>query len=114
MLQKADIKELCVEQKSTIQDAINSFKLATDDSILFGAIIRLVERILLADQSAEFALTVQGLNSGILTQVRLVDPNFGCSVFAVRLPKDGSVGANTEQRTPNSSWGLHIEHRLTR
>lgn len=55
------IDELSAEQKSTIQNVINSFKLATDDPIQFGAyIVRLVERISLRDQSAEFALTVQG------------------------------------------------------
>lgn len=55
------IDELSTEQKSTIQNVIHSFKLSTEDPIQFGAyIVRLVERITLSDQSAEYALTVQG------------------------------------------------------
>lgn len=55
------IDELSSEQKSTIQNVINSFKLETGDPVQFGAyIVRLVEKISMEDQQADYALTIQG------------------------------------------------------
>lgn len=54
------IDELSSEQKSTIQNVINSFKMESGDSIQFyGYVVRLVQSINITDQSAEYALTVQ-------------------------------------------------------
>lgn len=54
------IDELSTEQKDTIANVIKAFKLENGESTQFlGYIVRLVQKINVMDQSAEYALTVQ-------------------------------------------------------
>ncbi len=54
------IDELSTEQKATIKNVINSFKLDNGETIEFqGYVVRLVQSINITKQSAEYALTVQ-------------------------------------------------------
>lgn len=54
------IDELSAEQKATIKNVINSFKLENGDSIEFyGYVVRLVQSISITNQTADYALTVQ-------------------------------------------------------
>ncbi len=54
------IDELSTEQKNTIKNVINSFKLECGDNIEFvGYVVRLVQSISITNKEAEYALTVQ-------------------------------------------------------
>ncbi|MFK3936564.1 hypothetical protein ACI2JA_03480 [Alkalihalobacillus sp. NPDC078783] len=54
------IDELTSEQKETIKNVINSFKLGSDKSIDFlGYVVRLEQRINVFDEDAEYALSIQ-------------------------------------------------------
>ena len=54
------IDELSTEQKHTIKNVINSFKLESGDNIEFvGYVVRLVQSISITNKEAEYALTVQ-------------------------------------------------------
>ena len=54
------IDELSQEQRDTIKNVIEAFKLDNGESIQFTAyVIRLSQKINMIDQSAEFSLSVQ-------------------------------------------------------
>ncbi|WP_219620071.1 hypothetical protein [Bacillus sp. T33-2] len=54
------IDELTSEQKETIKNVINSFKLGSQESIQFlGYVVRLEQRINIVDSNAEYALSIQ-------------------------------------------------------
>ncbi len=54
------IDELTSEQKSTIRNVINSFKLGNEKGVDFeGYVIKLIQSIRINDKEAEYALTVQ-------------------------------------------------------
>ncbi|NOS83740.1 MAG: hypothetical protein HOP31_01260 [Ignavibacteria bacterium] len=54
------IDELTTEQKVTIKNVINSFKLGNDSSIGFeGYVIKLIQKLKINEMLAEYALTVQ-------------------------------------------------------
>ena len=54
------IDELTSEQKLTIKNVINSFKLGGDKTINFeGYVVKLIQKINIRDKEAEYALTVQ-------------------------------------------------------
>ena len=54
------IDELTSEQKETIRNVINSFKLSSQNSIEFlGYVVRLEQRINVIDSNAEYALSIQ-------------------------------------------------------
>ena len=54
------IDELSPEQKLTIKNVINSFKLPSDTAAEFSAyVVKLVQKIDLLDEGSEFALTVE-------------------------------------------------------
>jgi len=54
------IDELTSEQKETIRNVINSFKLSSQKSIEFlGYVVRLEQRINVIDSNAEYALSIQ-------------------------------------------------------
>jgi hypothetical protein len=54
------IDELSSEQKETLNNVINAFKLENGESIRFHSyVVRLVQKINIIDKSQEFALTVQ-------------------------------------------------------
>ena len=53
------IDELSTEQKSTIKNVVNSFKLPNNTSVQFaGYVVRLVQKINVVEEGAEYALTV--------------------------------------------------------
>jgi len=54
------IDELSSEQKETLNNVINAFKLENGESIKFHSyVVRLVQKINIIDKTQEFALTVQ-------------------------------------------------------
>jgi hypothetical protein len=54
------IDELSTEQKDTITNVVRAFRLENGESTQFiGYVVRLVQRINILDQQAEYALTVQ-------------------------------------------------------